>query len=46
MSYYHTCPICGANLDPDEICSDCEASDENAREVRLERNEIQPAYSD
>ncbi len=22
MSYYHTCPICGANLDPGERC-DC-----------------------
>lgn len=21
--YYHTCPICGANLDPGERC-DCE----------------------
>lgn len=23
--YYHTCPCCGANLDPGERC-DCEAS--------------------
>ena len=23
MSYYHTCPLCGANLDPCEKC-DCE----------------------
>lgn len=22
MSYYHTCPHCGANLDPGEVC-DC-----------------------
>lgn len=22
MSYFHTCPNCGANLDPGEIC-DC-----------------------
>lgn len=22
MSYYHTCPLCGAHLDPDEKC-DC-----------------------
>jgi len=21
MSYYHTCPYCGANLDPGELCS-------------------------
>ncbi len=24
MTYYRTCPICGANLDPDEHCSDCD----------------------
>ena len=24
--YYHTCPCCGANLDPGERC-DCEAED-------------------
>lgn len=23
MSYYHTCPECGANLDPGEECPDC-----------------------
>lgn len=23
MSYYHTCPICGAHLDPGEVC-DCQ----------------------
>lgn len=23
MGYYRTCPICGANLDPGETCSDC-----------------------
>lgn len=29
MTYYHTCPICGANLDPGERC-DCEKEqDEN-----------------
>lgn len=22
-TYYHTCPLCGANLDPDERCEDC-----------------------
>ena len=25
-TYYHTCPYCGANLDPGEHC-DCERSD-------------------
>lgn len=23
MSYYYTCPTCGANLDPGERCEDC-----------------------
>lgn len=23
MAYYYTCPLCGANLDPNEKC-DCE----------------------
>lgn len=23
-TYYHTCPKCGANLDPGETCSLCE----------------------
>ncbi len=25
-TYYHTCPYCGANLDPGERC-DCERND-------------------
>ena len=27
MSYYHTCPYCGANLDPGERC-DCRDEEE------------------
>ena len=27
--YYHTCPLCGANLDPDEWC-ECEKKDESS----------------
>lgn len=27
MGYYRTCPICGASLDPGEIC-DCQEPDE------------------
>ena len=23
MAYYTTCPVCGANLDPGENCTDC-----------------------
>ncbi len=26
--YYHTCPYCGANLDPEETC-DCREEKEN-----------------
>lgn len=26
--YYHTCPTCGANLDPNETCSDCKEESE------------------
>lgn len=26
--YYHTCPCCGANLDPGERC-DCKDTEEN-----------------
>lgn len=29
MSYYRTCPSCGANLDPGEIC-DCQDKKEAA----------------
>ena len=31
MSYYRTCPGCGANLDPGEVCEDCR---DNARGAR------------
>lgn len=27
MSYYRTCPDCGAHLDPGEMC-DCQAEDD------------------
>lgn len=27
MSYYHTCPLCGSNLDPGETC-DCQRKEE------------------
>ena len=36
MKYYHTCPVCGANLDPGERC-DCE--DENEKEVKEDGKE-------
>ena len=28
--YYRTCPECGANLDPGEICEDCKEKDRPA----------------
>ena len=28
MAYYHTCPDCGANLDPGEKCTDCNKNKE------------------
>ncbi len=31
MAFYNTCPICGANLDPGELC-DCQ--DEQEREFQ------------
>lgn len=27
MEYYRVCPVCGAHLDPGEIC-DCQEADE------------------
>lgn len=29
--YYHTCPECGANLDPGEVCEDCRENERGAR---------------
>jgi len=34
MSYYHTCPGCGAALDPGEECSDCNQNIEEDREMK------------
>ena len=31
MSYYRTCPGCGANLDPGEVCEDCRDKARGAR---------------
>lgn len=32
VPYYETCPYCGANLDPGEICEDCREKPEPAAE--------------
>ncbi len=43
MSYYHTCPYCGSNLDPGETC-DCQHKEEaptgaaNTGEGKAEQN--------
>ena len=31
MPYYHTCPYCGASLDPGETC-DCENNKDDEKE--------------
>ena len=30
MAYYRLCPICGAALDPGEVCEDCREKEEAA----------------
>lgn len=43
MSYYKTCPHCGAHLDPVEVC-DCQAKEEaaldatNIQDGKVEQN--------
>lgn len=32
MSYYRTCPYCGAHLDPGELC-DCQENEKTASGV-------------
>lgn len=34
-TYYHTCPVCGANLDPGEQC-DCERSIDSLEDTSRE----------
>ena len=38
MSYYRTCPLCGANLDPGERCDckDCDSTDEDHNREELD----------
>lgn len=42
MAYYWTCPICGSNNDPGEVC-DCrfEKTKREAAPVRRERPQVQ-----
>ena len=49
MSYFHTCPHCGANLDPGESCADCREKEEAAQGAANtqdgEAEQIKPAVS-
>lgn len=38
MTYYHTCPHCGANLDPGEVCN-CAREDDRREGNRQEKIE-------
>lgn len=39
--YYRTCPGCGANLDPDEVCEDCRENERSARATNTDAPEAQ-----
>lgn len=43
MAYYRTCPFCGSNNDPGEIC-DCQDKKEVAAPVRRERPQAKITY--
>lgn len=36
--YYHTCPICGANLDPGEPC-ECQGNQTEPEEIKEEKED-------
>lgn len=42
MSYYRTCPLCGAHLDPGERC-DCAAPPKSQPIGNLEKNRLSGA---
>ncbi len=37
-NYYHTCPLCGANLDPGERC-ECQNGSQNKKERENMKND-------
>lgn len=45
MSYYRTCPGCGANLDPDEVCEDCRENERSARATNTDAPKAQDSRS-
>ncbi|MCI8476732.1 MAG: hypothetical protein HFE97_00075 [Oscillospiraceae bacterium] len=46
MSYYHTCPRCGSNLDPGEVCTDCQEKEMTKRPNLLRVSQELTAYED
>lgn len=41
MAFYHTCPLCGCNLDPGEKC-DCESEAAKREQHFIEQTRINP----
>lgn len=41
MSYYRTCPGCGCNLDPGEVCDECRQSENREFDLRTERERLE-----
>ena len=43
--YYRTCPGCGANLDPGEICEDCLENTRGARAANTDAPQAEDTKS-
>lgn len=41
MPYYKTCPLCGAALDPGEICTDCRNEKEPATAATVTGSKVE-----
>lgn len=41
MSYYRTCPGCGCNLDPGEVCDECRQKEGRDLNLRAERERLE-----
>ena len=41
MSYYRTCPGCGCNLDPGEVCDECRQKEVRDLNLRAERERLE-----
>ena len=42
MAYYYTCPSCGSNLDPGEMCT-CQDESEEQKRLFAESTRVNPA---